>query len=144
MINPQHYTFAILVMAMITFVVRYVFFTTSFQLKLTPQMKNILTFTAPCVLTAMIVPIMFQDMLALLNSTAGGHGVSESIQPIAQASSQSASDSNNYPIITSLLGSSYFWASIFAIIASLFIRQTLLVILLSMTVFYGLRLFVFA
>ncbi len=142
MINPQHYTFAILVMAVITFAVRYVFFTTSFQLKLTPQMKNILTFTAPCVLTAMIIPIMFQDMLTVLNSTAGGHGVSESIQPVTQ--NLLDNKSANQSIMASLLGSSYFWASIFAIIASLLIRQTLLVILLSMAVFYGFRLFVFA
>lgn len=128
MINPEHFTYAIIMMAAITFSVRYAFFTRGFEINLSPQIKNILTFTAPCVLTAMFVPIMFQDVLSI-----GGHGVSGEAVSVVNAS-----------IWLKLITSSYFWASMFAIVASFVIRQTLLVIVLSMVVFYVLRLFVFA
>ncbi len=111
MIQQQHFTLAIIMMAVITFSVRYAFFSGMIKIKLTPTIKNILTFTAPCVLTAMIIPIMFQEGL---NSQ-----------------------------FSAILHSSYFWAGIFSIVASLFIRQTLLVVILSMLVFYGLRNFIF-
>ncbi len=124
MITTEYFTLAIIVMALITFSVRYVFFTTHFRISLTKPMKNILTFTAPCVLTAMLVPIMFQDVLN-----------PEQTQQLAQSLTIQA-------YVSQLLSSSYFWAGIFAIIASLFIRQTLLVVILSMLVFYGLRAFI--
>lgn len=133
MINPQHFTYAILMMAFITFSVRYAFFTSMVDIKLTPAIKNILTFTAPCVLTAMLVPIMFQDML-----TMSTHGTSTtSINTTATTST------TIFQMGQSLMTSSYFWASMFALLASFFIRQTLLVIILSMLVFYALRLFIF-
>ncbi len=125
MITSEYFTLAIIIMAMITFSVRYVFFTTHFRITLTKPIKNLLTFTAPCVLTAMVVPIMFQDMLPAEQSNAN---------IIVQDCL-----SHGYQ----LLHSSYFWAGLFTIIASLFIRQTLLVVVLSLLVFYGLRNFVF-
>lgn len=117
MISQNLFTFAIIVMAVITFLVRYVFFTQVFNIKLTPPIQNLLIFTAPCVLTAMFIPIMFQD------------GFDLQLESF---------------IFSRLLTSSYFWASIFALISSLFIRQTLVVIILSMGMFYTLRLFVFS
>lgn len=132
MINPQHFTYAILMMAFITFSVRYAFFTSMVDIKLTPAIKNILTFTAPCVLTAMLVPIMFQDML-----TMSIHGTSTT------SINMTATSTTIFQMGQSLMTSSYFWASMFALLASFFIRQTLLVIILSMLVFYALRLFIF-
>lgn len=132
MINPQHFTYAILMMALITFSVRYAFFTSMVDIKLTPAIKNILTFTAPCVLTAMLVPIMFQDML-----TMSTHGTSTT------SINTTATSTTIFQMGQSLMTSSYFWASMFALLASFFIRQTLLVIILSMLVFYALRLFIF-
>lgn len=132
MINPQHFTYAILMMALITFSVRYAFFTSMVDIKLTPAIKNILTFTAPCVLTAMLVPIMFQDML-----TMSIHGTSTT------SINTTATTSTIFQMGQILMSSSYFWASMFALLASFFIRQTLLVIILSMLVFYALRLFIF-
>lgn len=132
MINPQHFTYAILMMAFITFSVRYAFFTSMVDIKLTPAIKNILTFTAPCVLTAMLVPIMFQDML-----TMSTHGTSTT------SINTTATSTTIFQMGQSLMTSSYFWASMFALLASFFIRQTLLVIILSMLVFYALRLFIF-
>ncbi len=124
MIQQQHFTLAIMMMAIITFSVRYAFFSGMIKIKLTPTIKNILTFTAPCVLTAMIMPIMFQDIL-----------------PTPQTDPDILVQ--DCFLEFDLLHSSYFWAGIFSIIASLFIRQTLLVVVLSMLVFYGLRNFVF-
>lgn len=116
MISPSYFTLAIFLMAVITFSVRYVFFMNVVDVKLHPYFKQILVFTAPCVLTAMFVPIMFQDLL-----------------------SQTSSFS-----VLQLLTSSYFWASVAAIVLSVILRNTLAVILISMAIFYGLRLFVFA
>ena len=110
MITSSYFTVAIVLMACITFTVRYLFFTQSFQIRLHPRIERLLVFTAPCILTAMAVPIVFQDGLSKSGEMA-------------------------------LLSSSYFWAGLLAIGLSLLIRQTLLVILLSMLGFYAMRYF---
>lgn len=75
MITSSYFTLAIIVMAVITFFARYSFFTTSFQIHLSPRIENLLAFTAPCILIAFVVPIVFQDGLTksasigLLNSS---------------------------------------------------------------------------
>lgn len=97
-------------MAAITFLVRYVFFTTIIDIKLSERVKTVLFFTAPCILTAMLVPIMFHDVIEAKE-------------------------------LASVFSSSYFLAGFCAIVFSLLIRHTLLVILLSMFVFYVLRIF---
>ncbi len=97
-------TLWILLMAMITFAVRYAFFARSLPIKLGRHAKQFLIFTGPCVLTAMWTPIVFNDAIThfdLLNP--------------------------------------YLLAGAFAVVASLLIRQTLVVILLSMAVFYFLH-----
>lgn len=110
MITSAYFTLAIVMMACITFAVRYAFFTASINVRLHPQVKRLLAFTAPCILTAMTMPIMFQEGL-------------------------------NNASFSGLLHSSYFWAGLLAIGLSLLIRQTLLVIVLSMAGFYALRYF---
>lgn len=112
MIQPAYFTLAILMMAVITFTVRYLFFSNSIEIKINDKIKTILSFTAPCILTAMLVPIAFKDVVALNTSMA-------------------------------LLSSSYFWASLCAVVLSLLLRNTLLVIVLSLLIFYGLNYFVF-
>lgn len=119
MINPSDFTVAIIAMAVITFSVRYVFFINTVTFKLHPQLKNLLIFTAPCILTTMFIPIMFQDMF---------HGLKHTDADVIQ-------------MFASLLNSSYFWACCITILLSLYIRQTLLVIILGMLAFYVLRLF---
>ncbi len=108
MINSVFFTIAIILMAIITFSVRYVFFTNSVKIQLNNRIKTILLFTAPCILTAMTVPILFQDILHTKETL-------------------------------SIFSSSYFLAGVCAIIFSLLIENTLLVIMLSMVVFYGIR-----
>lgn len=49
----------ILLMAAITFSVRYLFFITNLPFKLNYKAKEFLKFTGPCVLSAMVAPIMF-------------------------------------------------------------------------------------
>ncbi|MDG6882477.1 Predicted membrane protein [Phocoenobacter uteri] len=61
MITSSYFTFAILLMAIITFSIRYSFFTRSFKINLNNKVRNILLFTAPCVLTAMFTPILFKS-----------------------------------------------------------------------------------
>lgn len=51
-------------MALITFTVRYLFFMNSVDIKLNQRVKMILLFTAPCILTAMLTPIMLKDLIA--------------------------------------------------------------------------------
>ena len=108
MITPAYFTAAIIVMAVITFISRYFFFTTAFQIRIHPRIEALFVFTAPCILIALVVPIVFQAGLAQSGETG-------------------------------LLGSSYFWAGLLAVGLSLMIRQTLLVIILSMAGFYALR-----
>lgn len=108
MIQPSHFTLAILLMAAITFAVRYLFFTNSVDIKLNHRLKSVLIFTAPCILTAMLTPIMFKGLI----------------------------DNKD---LAMLFTSSYFWAGCCAIILSVFIKNTFLVIALSMIIFYGLR-----
>ncbi|MEN6670356.1 AzlD domain-containing protein [Psychrobacter sp. B38] len=110
MITASYFTAAIVVMAVITFISRYFFFTTSFQIRIPPRIEALFVFTAPCILIALVVPIVFQAGLA----ESGEIG---------------------------LLSSSYFWAGLLAIGLSVVIRQTLLVIILSMAGFYALRSF---
>ncbi|MFB2538939.1 MULTISPECIES: AzlD domain-containing protein [unclassified Acinetobacter] len=108
----EYYSLAILLMTLLTFYMRYAFFSRLLPIKIPPKVKTLLLFTAPCVLAAMIIPIMFKDTLAT-------HSFAQSIH------------------------SAYFWASLATIIFSLVIRNTLVVIGLSMAVFYGLRYFIF-
>lgn len=111
MINSSGFTLAIIMMACITFAVRYAFFTTSFEIKLPSLVKRLLVFTAPCILTAMLIPIVFKAAL-------------------------------NDPSTTQhLINSSYFWSGLLAIGLSFMLRQTLIVIILSMLGFYTLRYF---
>ena len=112
-------TLAIVMMALITFTVRYAFFTRKIDIKLNDTVKTMLTFTAPCVLTAMFVPIMFQAGLPTLGEHGAGGNATGGFMDI--------------------LHSSYFWAGVFAIVCSVLTRHTMLVIILSMAVFYGLR-----
>lgn len=51
----------IIIMACITFSCRYLFFSQTLRLEIGPKLKKALTFTAPSVLTAMWVPIVFSD-----------------------------------------------------------------------------------
>ena len=61
----------ILLMAVITFTTRYLFLHPSLPVKLGPKMVNFLNFSAPAVLTAIWVPIIFVQegelMISLLN-----------------------------------------------------------------------------
>ncbi|MBR0572654.1 MULTISPECIES: AzlD domain-containing protein [Pasteurellaceae] len=70
MISSSYFTIAILVMAVITFLIRYLFFTRSFKINLSNKVRSILLFTAPCVLTAMFTPVLFQDFIATKQVTA--------------------------------------------------------------------------
>ena len=110
MITPAYFTAAIVVMAVIKFISREFFFTTTFQIRIPPRVEALFVFTAPCILIALVVPIVFQAGLA----ESGESG---------------------------LLGSSYFWAGLLAVGLSVMVRQTLLVIVLSMAGFYALRYF---
>lgn len=49
----------ILLMAVVTFSVRYLFFITDLPFELNDKAKKFLQFTGPCVLSAMVAPIMF-------------------------------------------------------------------------------------
>ena len=51
----------ILCMAIISFSCRYAFFTNVFEYRLHAELKRILNFTAPAVLTALWAPIVFLD-----------------------------------------------------------------------------------
>jgi len=60
---------ALLGMTCITFTCRYFFFSTSVPFELGPKVKRLLSYTAPSVLTAMWVPIVFlghQDLMVIL------------------------------------------------------------------------------
>ncbi len=118
MIKSEYFTLAIMLMTMITFSVRYVFFMTSLNMQLNDKIKTILLFTAPCVLTTMIVPIMFQDLLRADFLQEGWLQTNGSM---------------------SVLSSGYLLASVCAIVFSRLMKNTLLVIVLSMLVFYGVR-----
>lgn len=109
MIDSSHLTLAIILMACITFIMRYVFFMKILHIQLNDTIKTILSFTAPCILTAMLVPIMFQDMLAINKD------------------------------ILSVFSSAYFLAGVCTVVLSLFVRNALLVIIISMVIFYALR-----
>ncbi len=70
MISSSYVTLAIVLMALITFSMRYFFFNNSFNIHLSDNVKNVLSFTAPCVLIAMVVPIMFQEWITTQNISA--------------------------------------------------------------------------
>lgn len=55
----DNFYFILLGMAAITFTCRYLFFAKSLPYEMGPKMKQLLSFTAPSVLTAMWVPIVF-------------------------------------------------------------------------------------
>ena len=58
----------ILLMTGITFTTRYLFLHPSLPIKLSPQLRNLLSFSAPAVLTAIWVPIIFvQDNKLITN-----------------------------------------------------------------------------
>ncbi len=97
-------TLWIILMACITFAVRYAFFMRSVPIKLNRHARQFLIFTAPCILTAMWAPIVFAETIAYFN-----------------------------------LLNPYLLAGLFTVGASLLIRNTLVVIILSMLVFYSLR-----
>lgn len=103
------YNLAIAVMASISFCVRYAFFSHTVPIKINHRMGKLLLFTAPCVLVAMIIPIMFKDYL---------------------------SQSQN---IASTLNNNYFLASVVTIIISFIIRNSLAIIVLGMLSFYLLK-----
>lgn len=54
-------SFYIIVMAGITFIVRYLFFAKMLRFRLNKPVAQFLSFTAPCILTAMFVPIVFNQ-----------------------------------------------------------------------------------
>ncbi|ASA56481.1 AzlD domain-containing protein [Vibrio gazogenes] len=56
----------ILLMAAITFSVRYLFFMTTLPFELSDKAKEFLKFTGPCVLSAMVAPIMFTPVDGLM------------------------------------------------------------------------------
>lgn len=91
-------------MACVTFTVRYAFFMRSVPIKLNRHARQFLIFTAPCVLTALWTPIVFNEAITHVDI----------LNP-------------------------YLLAGLFTVLASLLIRNTLLVIVLSMVVFYSLR-----
>ncbi|TMP26702.1 branched-chain amino acid ABC transporter [Pseudoalteromonas rubra] len=53
----------ILLMALITFFMRYAFFMEKLPIKLDLRVQRFLSFTAPCILTAMAAPIVFGEMV---------------------------------------------------------------------------------
>lgn len=97
-------TLWICLMAGITFAVRYAFFMRLMPIKLNRHARQFLIFTAPCILTAMWTPIVFNEAITNVD-----------------------------------LLNPYLLAGLFTVVASLLIRNTLLVIGLAMVVFYGLR-----
>ncbi|PIE46193.1 MAG: branched-chain amino acid ABC transporter [Gammaproteobacteria bacterium] len=60
-------TLWIILMACITFAVRYAFFMRSVPIKLNRHARQFLIFTAPCILTAMWAPIVFAETIAYFN-----------------------------------------------------------------------------
>lgn len=108
------YDLAIGVMALMTFYVRYAFFSHVLPIKINPTVQSLLMFTAPCILTAMIIPIMFKDY---------------------------ADSQHGLAVLKSVTGSVYFQASVITVFLSLFVRHSLLVIFLGMVAFYGLKFF---
>ncbi|WP_163932458.1 AzlD domain-containing protein [Paraferrimonas sp. SM1919] len=96
----------LLAIAGITFGCRYFFLSPHLPFKLGPRAQRFLSFSAPCVLTAMTAPILFQ------------------------------SSSGNW---INPLTSPYFLAGLIAIGLSLKLKNTLLVIVLAMVSFVGLK-----
>ncbi len=94
------YSVYIALMALITFTVRYAFFSSALKYELGHKAGRFLSFTAPCILTAMAAPIVFGSV----------NNIGQIINP-------------------------YLLAGICTIIISLLIKNTLLVVLLSMSIF---------
>ncbi|WP_046004143.1 AzlD domain-containing protein [Pseudoalteromonas rubra] len=95
----------IFLMALITFFMRYAFFMEKLPIKLDMRVQRFLSFTAPCILTAMAAPIIFGEV------TFNTHDL---INPF-------------------LLG------GILAIVLSLLVKNTLIVVLASMGAFFLLK-----
>lgn len=93
----------ILLMACITFTVRYAFFSQALSFELSEKSKQFLSFSGPCVLAAMTAPILFNE------------------------------SADTWWLSPFLL------AGILAIILSLLIKRTLLVVVLSMLCFFVLQ-----
>lgn len=91
----------ILLLACVTFTMRYLFFIQSLPFRIGPNMHRILGYTAPCILTAMAAPIIFGDAVSK-------HEV---------------------------VGNPYLMAGIISILLSLTLKNTLLVVVLSMVTF---------
>ena len=94
------YSVYIALMALITFTVRYAFFSSALKYELGYKAGKFLSFTAPCILTAMAAPIVFGS----------AHTLSQIMNP-------------------------YLIAGICTIIISLLVKNTLLVVVLSMSIF---------
>ncbi len=99
------YSFYIALMALITFTVRYTFFSSTLKYELGDKTRRFLSFTAPCILTAMAAPIVFGSV----------NSINQVVNP-------------------------YLLAGICTIIISLLIKNTLLVVVLSMSIFSLLKL----
>ena len=93
-------------MTCITFSCRYLFLSRLVSFELSPKIKRALSFTAPAVLTAMWVPIVFL-----------GHQSSE----------------------TGFLNSPFLYAGLLTVLLSLKIKNTLVVVSISMCAFMVLR-----
>ncbi|WP_440054514.1 AzlD domain-containing protein [Pseudoalteromonas sp. T1lg65] len=100
--------FLIAMMACITFFMRYAFFMDKLPIKLDVRVQRFLSFTAPCILTAMAAPIVFGTM------------------------EFTTTDINNPFLI----------AGVITILLSLFVKNTLVVVLASMAVFFVLKNFI--
>ncbi len=99
------YSVYIALMAFITFTARYAFFSSSFKYELGEKTRCFLSFTAPCILTAMAAPIVFGSV----------NSIHQLVNP-------------------------YLLAGVLTIIISLLIKNTLLVVVLSMSFFSFLKL----
>tara|TARA_R110002167_G_scaffold364551_1_gene586562 strand:- start:2077 stop:2394 length:318 start_codon:yes stop_codon:yes gene_type:complete len=96
----------IFIMAIITFSCRYLFFANTLNLRIGPKFKKALTYTAPSVLTAMWVPIVFSSELGETDT---------------------------------IFNSPYFYAGMFAILLSLKVKNTLIVVIGSIGLFFILK-----
>ncbi|ROS01808.1 branched-subunit amino acid transport protein [Sinobacterium caligoides] len=99
------YTLYILSMSVVTFSVRYIFFSRSVSVQLSENVKRFLSYTAPCILTAMSAPIVFGSV-------------------------------DQYP---SFVHDPYLIAGLAAIALSFYVKNTLLVVVVSMSFFEILR-----
>ncbi|MDA7746459.1 AzlD domain-containing protein [Psychromonas sp.] len=115
--NPiENYWLILFGMACITFTCRYLFLSQKLPFELGRKAKSLLSFTAPSVLTAMAVPIVFLSF--------------ENKQTLVGES-----------MISSFLSSPFLLAGGVCVFLSLKLQNTLLIVMLSMMVFFVLRFF---